>query len=242
MWFCAVSVMGGLVWEGAIYVFGVPQYILPSPSNIGLAFWEYRDALAIDLCATAAQSLAGLLLAMIVASIVTVVMAYVPNTRAAVLSGAVALKSVPILILAPIFLLWFGYGHTGKIVLAAIIAVFPIIIAGAEGTMRISQHERDLFRILGASRWQTVRKLIAPRSTRFVLAGLKMAAPMAVLGSLIGESAGSRHGLGMTLMIASANLNSGLVFAAAILSSALGIGAFVCVGLLERPLGKYLYV
>jgi NitT/TauT family transport system permease protein len=103
-----------------------------------------------------------------------------------------------------------------------------------------SRAERDLFAVYHASRWQTITKLMIPRSVPFVLAGLRVAAPMAVLGSLIAETAGARRGLGVTMMIASANFNARLLFAAAVLSATLGLSAFALVILAEKMSAKFL--
>jgi NitT/TauT family transport system permease protein len=143
-------------------------------------------------------------------------------------------------ILAPIFLVWFGYGFFGKLLLAAIVTFFPLLIALVQGVSAITKAERDLFRIYRASRWQTITRLMVPRSVPFIMAGLRVDAPMAVLGSLVAETAGARQGLGITMMIASANFNSSLLFAAALLSASIGLLAFALVVGAERLAIKYM--
>ena len=172
--------------------------------------------------------------------VLAIALVYLPEVKSVVLSVAVVLKSLPVVILAPLFLVWFWYGLAGKLLLAAVITFFPLLIALVQGMSSATAAERDLFRVYGASRWQTVTKLMLPRSVPFVMAGLRVSAPMAVLGSLIAETAGARQGLGVTMMIASANFNSSLLFAAALLGAALGLLAFAAVVAAERLASKYM--
>jgi NitT/TauT family transport system permease protein len=235
-----VILVGVTVWEGASQVFGIREFVFPSPTAIAGALWEYRDSLVEDTFLSLFESLAGFLIAAVASFILGLLVIYLPSLRGSVISAAVVLKSVPIVILAPIFLVWFGYGLIGKLLLAAIITFFPLLIAFVQGISAVSRAERDLFAIHHASKWQTTTKLLIPRSVPFVLAGLRVAAPMAVLGSLIAETAGARKGLGVTMMIASANFNSRLLFAAAVLSAGLGLMAFELVVVVEKLSERYL--
>lgn len=227
-------------WEVGCEVMGVRKFVLPKPSDITGALWQYGDSLAADTALSAAEAAVGFLIAAVISFVVAVALIYLPAFKATVLSAAVVLKSVPVVILAPIFLVWFGYGLVGKLLLAAIITFFPLLIALVQGMSSVTAAERDLFRVYGASRWQTITKLMLPRSVPFMMAGLRVSAPMAVLGSLIAETAGARQGLGVTMMIASANFNSSLLFAAALLSATLGLLAFAAVVAAERLASKYM--
>lgn len=235
-----IVAVGIALWEIACEIFAIRQFIMPKPSDIAGALWEHRLSLAEDTAWSLAEAAGGFLIAAVLSLSLAILLIYVPPFRGAVISGAVVLKSVPMVILAPIFLVWFGYGFTGKLLLAAAITFFPLLIALIQGMSAVSSAERDLFRIYGASRWQTITRLMIPRSVPFVMAGLRVAAPMAILGSLIAETAGARRGLGVTMMIASANFNSSLLFAAALLSATLGLLAFALVILAEKMSGKYL--
>lgn len=228
------------LWEVACVELGVRQYVLPKPSVIAGALWEYRSSLGTDSAFSVAEASCGFLIACSLSFVIAVLLVYVPSFRASALSAAVALKSVPIVILAPIFLVWFGYGLVGKLLLAAIVTFFPLLIALLQGMSATTKAERDLFRIYGASRWQTITRLMTPRSVPFLMAGLRVTAPTAVLGSLIAETAGARRGLGITMMIASANFNTSLLFAAAFLSASIGLLAFALVAAAERLATKYM--
>jgi NitT/TauT family transport system permease protein len=228
------------LWEIACEVFGIRQFVLPRPSAIGGALWEYRTSLAQDTLFSLVESAGGFLIAMLVSVVLSLMVVYLPSFKGSMISGAVVLKSIPMVILAPIFLVWFGYGFAGKVLLAAVITFFPLLIAFIQGMSAVSRAERDLFAVYHASRWQTITKLMFPRSVPFVLAGLRVAAPMAVLGSLIAETAGAWRGLGVTMTIASANFNTRLLFAAAVLSATLGLVAFALVVMTEKVSKKYL--
>ncbi|MDZ4779625.1 MAG: ABC transporter permease subunit [Planctomycetia bacterium] len=234
------TILGLLImWELLCWLIGVRSYLLPPPSMVFRSGWEYRQALSTDFLYTLVESVCGFVLALFIGLLLASLTFIINSTRRPIIVVAVSLKSVPIVICAPIFLLWFGYGMTAKLLLAAVVALFPILVAGVEGISSASQAEHDLFRAFGATRWQLFRKLIVPRSVPMLIAGMRISAPSAVLGSLIAETAGARHGLGVTMTIASANLNSGLVFAAAMLAAALGLLAFTSVAGIEWCLRKY---
>lgn len=228
-----------VLWQVICDVFAIPNYILPKPTGIANAFWELRKILLIDTAVTAIQALSGFILALVVSFIFAVFTIYFPLSKNVVLSSAVILKSIPIIILAPLFLLWFGYGFFGKTLLAGIITFLPLLISLIQGMSAVTRAERDLFIMYQASQWQIITKLLFPKSIPFLMAGLRISAPMAILGSLIAETAGAKYGLGMTMMIASANQNAELVFAAASLSAILGLTAFSFVVLAEKLTAKY---
>jgi NitT/TauT family transport system permease protein len=229
-----------VVWEVVCVFFSVRQFVFPRPAVVATALWEYRESLAGDTLFSLVESAAGLAVACLGSLGLGVAAAYLPSFKGPLVSGSVILKSVPMVVLAPIFLVWFGYGLTGKVLLAAIISFFPLLIGLVQGMSSVTGAEQDLFRVYRASRWQTITKLMIPKSVPFVLAGLRVSAPMAVLGSLIAETAGARRGLGVTMMVASANLNSRLLFAAAVLSATLGLLAFALVVVTESFSRRYL--
>lgn len=228
------------VWQIACGFFAIPKYILPKPSNVAFAFWELRNILLVDTLVTALQAFCGFVLASLTSLVLAVFAIYFPISKNAVLSSAVILKSVPIVIFAPVFLIWFGYGIFGKTLLAGIVTFLPLLISLIQGMSAATRAELDLFKMYKASHWQIITKLLFPKSIPFVMSGLRISAPMAILGSLIAETAGANYGLGITMMIASANQNTELVFAAASLSAMLGLAAFSLVVFGEKLGAKYL--
>jgi ABC-type nitrate/sulfonate/bicarbonate transport system permease component len=228
------------LWQLVCYLFSVPKYILPKPADVLGAFWDLKSVLLIDTLVTAAQAVGGFVLAGIISVAFGVAATFLPLIKNTVLSAAIIIKSVPIIIFAPLFLIWFGYGVLGKMFLAGIVTVLPLLISLIQGLSATTRAEQDLFTMYGASRMETLTKLLFPKSVPYVMSGLRISAPMAILGSLIAETAGAQYGLGMTMMIASANQNTQLVFAAAILSAAMGLGAFSLVVLSEKLAKKYI--
>jgi NitT/TauT family transport system permease protein len=187
-----------------------------------------------DTFVTAAQAMSGFILAVFGSVLLAIATVYFPSSKHVILSSAAIIKSIPILIFAPIFLIWFGYGVGGKTLLAALVTFLPLLIALVHGFSSASRAEEDLFTMLGATRYQRLSKLFVPKSIPFVIAGLRITAPMAILGSLIAETAGARYGLGITMMIASANQNTSLVFAAGILSAILSLIAYGSIFVIEK--------
>ena len=236
----AIIALAVVAWEAGCELLGVRRFVLPKPSEIAGALWQYRTSLLADTLLSAFEAVGGFSIAAVVSLVLAIALIYLPSFKTSMLSAAVVLKSIPIVILAPIFLVWFGYGITGKLLLSSAITFFPLLIALIQGMSAVTPAERDLFRVYRATRWQTITKLMFPRSVPFLMAGLRVSAPMAVLGSLIAETAGARQGLGVTMMIASANFNSSLLFAAAVLSATLGLLAFALVVAAEGFAAKYM--
>jgi NitT/TauT family transport system permease protein len=228
-----------LVLEILIKVMGIRQFLLPSPSQVILSIIAHRNSLVQDTLATTLQTVLGFCVAFLLASFVGGFVFAYPRFRPFVVSVAVALKAVPILILAPIFLVWFGYGPLGKVILAAIVTTFPIFLSIVHGLETPKQDERDLFLAMRASRFQTILYLYIPRSVPSLILGLQVAAPMAVLGSLIGESAGATRGLGQTMIIAAANFDTPLLFASALISGLLGVASYGLVEMVGMLFAKY---
>jgi NitT/TauT family transport system permease protein len=143
---------------------------------------------------------------------------------------------IPKIAIAPILIVWFGFGPEPKVILAVLIAFFPVVISGVAGLRSIDPELLELSSTMGASRWQTFRKLRFPASLPHLFAGLKVAATLAVVGAVVGEFVGADKGLGYVLLLASGNLNAPLLFADLILMSVIGIALFVAVEVAEALL------
>ena len=148
----------------------------------------------------------------------------------------IAAETFPIIIMAPLLLIWVGYGIEHKIIVVALIAFFPVVINTADGLRSADPDLLNLMRTMGANRWQLFTKVQIPNALPFMFSGFKLAATVSVIGAVIGEWVGSSEGLGYLAMLSKGKFLFERVYAVTFLFSLLGMGMFVAVGLLERML------
>jgi putative hydroxymethylpyrimidine transport system permease protein len=212
------------VWEGACRYLGVADYILPVPSQILVTAVGRTPLLAANALVTAAEIAGGILLALAVA---------VPLAKA-LAPFLVASQAVPVFAVAPLLVVWFGYGMASKVLMAAVIIFFPITVSLLEGYKSCDAAYRKLFRLMGAGFWQSLRRLYWPWALPQFFAGLKVGVSVATIGAVIGEWLGAQQGLGYLMIQANARLKVDLVFAAILWLSLMGLGLWYLVGWLER--------
>jgi NitT/TauT family transport system permease protein len=240
-WIGPLSILAGLIalWELLVHVIDVPEYLVPSPSRILEEISAKRVSLMQDLATTSLESALGFVVANVFSLLVATAFFYWRSVERAVLPLLIALKSVPIIATAPLLVLWFGYGLSSKVVMAAIVALFPLVIGAITGIRSVSVESVDLLRSLSATRWELLMKLCLPTAVPHIIAALKVSSTLAVVGAIVGELTGARRGLGFTILMASYNVNTPLLFAAIVLSAVVGGSLFACVMILERVLWRY---
>lgn len=214
----------------------VARYLVPRPSDVWDTMREDRALLAEHTWVTTYETLVGFALAGLIGVSVAVLIVYSKTLEKALYPIILFAQVIPKIAIAPILVVWFGFGATPKIILAVLIAFFPVVISGVAGLRSVDPELLDLSATMGASRWQTFRKIRFPGALPHLLAGLKVAVTLAVVGAVVGEFVGADKGLGYILLLASGNLNSALLFADLILMSAIGIALFVLVEATEALL------
>ena len=224
----------GLGWEAAVRVFDMPAYILPGPGRIIVVLWDRLDLLTVHALATLAEIGLGLTVALVLGLALAVIIFASPVLAKAILPLVIASQTIPVFAVAPLLILWFGYGIGSKVVMTAIIVFFPIVINTVRGLEAADPDTLALFVILEASPSQVFFKLRVPQSLPFVFAGLKIGVAVSVIGAVIGEWVGAQKGLGYLMIHANAQLQVTLVFAAIFYLSALGAGLYGLVAVLER--------
>lgn len=240
----AVFVVGMILWQVLPGWLGVQPYILPTPSEVWTAIRENSGEFWQAVFTTAWTSLAGFLLAALLGVVAACVMATWKPVERTLFPYMVILSTVPIIAVAPLIVVWFGTGDKSILIITVIVAFFPIVANTVVGLQSASTSSVDLFRIYKASTLQTLVKLRFPTSLPFLMAALKVAATLAVIGTIVGEyvagTGGSSGGLGYIVIVAANRLETNLVFAAAIAAAVLGIVFFWLVGLLSaRVLGSW---
>lgn len=207
----------------------VPTYLVPAPTQVVATLIEERAMLMEHSLITLSETVLGFVLAGVLGLVTAVMIVYSSTLDKALYPVILFAQVIPKIAIAPILVVWFGFGMTPKIILAVLIAFFPVVISGVAGLRSVDPELLDLSSTMGASRWKTFRKIRFPGALPSLMSGLKVAVTLAVVGAVVGEFVGASSGLGFVLLLASGNLNAPLLFADLILMSAIGVGLFVIV-------------
>jgi len=225
-----------LAWEVGVGVLRIPDFILPPPSEIATEMVTQRHSLWPHTIVTAMEVLAGFGLSLAIGIPLGIMIVYSPVFERTIYPLLVSSQTIPKIAVAPLFLFWFGFGATSKIVVALLIAFFPMVISTVIGLRAIESEMIHLARSMGASQLLTFLKIRLPNALPNIFGGMKVAITLAVVGAVVGEFVGADKGLGYVVVLANGALNTRLLFAAIVLLSLLGIVLFAAVQLLERVL------
>lgn len=224
----------GLAWEGSVRFFGVKAYLVPALSDIALTAWNARDTLFSNGLITLGEVAYGFALAVVLGGVAAIAVFGLPIARSTLYPLLVALQSIPKVGLAPLIVLWLGYGLGSKVLMTFLFAFFPIVISTLGGLANVPANLEEHFRALGASRWTTFVRLEAPAALPSFVDGCKVAMPLAVIGAIVGEFVGSNDGLGNLIMLATGASRTALTFAALLAVTLLSLGLFYVIELLGR--------
>jgi putative hydroxymethylpyrimidine transport system permease protein len=220
-------------WELACRGFDVPDFILPAPSRIVAVAVSGAGILLPHAAITALEVLTGILISLLVAVPLSIVMFARSSVEKALAPFLVASQAVPVFAVAPLLVVWLGYGMASKVLMAAVIIFFPITVNLLEGFKSCDREFRTLFQLMGAGFWKTLRFLYWPWALPHFFAGLKVGVSVATIGAVIGEWVGAQQGLGYLMIQANARLNVDMVFAAILWLSLMGLSLWAFVGFLE---------
>ena len=209
-------------------------FLVPAPSDIAHALWQDRELLIENTWVTLQEVLAGFALSVAAGVAFAVVLHLSPTLRRAFYPLLVASQTVPIVVLAPILVVWLGFGIGPKLAIIALICFFPVTVNTLDGLGAVDPDLMKMMRTLDASRWQTLRRIEAPTALPYLFSGAKIAVAIAVIGAVFGEWAGSSSGLGHLIQEASAQLQTDRTFAAVVVLSAIAITLFALLAALER--------
>jgi len=211
------------VWEGALRYFGTPKYLFPKPSEIAIAFSKQPSDVWTAWITTMKEAFAGLGITMVISAILAGSAFFLPTHISRIINvGAVTLQSTPLLAIAPLLSLWFGAGLGSKIAASAVICFFPLLAGWLTGAKSIDEDYVNLFDNMGASKAQRVRHLLVPSSLPFFFGGLRVAAPLSILGAIVGEFVGASEGLGYRILSSSYYLRTADMFAYVIVTGLTG--------------------
>jgi NitT/TauT family transport system permease protein len=218
--------------EIAVRLGWVRSYLIPAPSAVFRAMIESRDELAAAIATTSASALLGFLLSTVTGIAIAVFLSSSRAIQRAFYPYAVFFQTVPIIAIAPLLVIWFGYGMRTVVASAFVVSIFPVIANTLTGILSTEPALRDLFRLYGASTWTTLVKLRFPAALPQILTGLRVASGLAVIGAIVGEFIGGQ-GLGSVVDVARTQQRVDKVFAAVLLASVLGLALFGMINLVS---------
>ena len=235
-WLLAAMLIGLflLAWEGVASLESVDDLLVASPTETAEALYDEFGLLSDNALVTLSEVLLGLLVAVPLGVLLAVAMHLVRPLRDAAYPLLVASQAIPIVVLAPIFVLAFDYGIGPKVAIVALICFLPLTVNLLDGLRSVPPELLKLMRSLGASRLRSLRSVELPASLPYLFSGLKIAATVSVIGAVFGEWAGADEGLGRLVLLANNQLQTPRVYAGTVLLTLMAVGLFLAVVAAER--------
>jgi putative hydroxymethylpyrimidine transport system permease protein len=208
--------LGGLlaVWWIVARFGGIPGYLLPDPASVARALWTQRGLLASSMLVTLTETVLGLLIGTVLGALCALAMVFSARIRRWLMPLLLLSQAVPVFALAPLLVLWFGFGLASKVVMAVLVIFFPVAAAFADGLARTEPGWLELGRVMGASPARLLLHVRLPAALPAFASGLRVATAVAPIGAVIGEWVGAASGLGYVMLNANARIQTDLMFAA----------------------------
>ena len=226
-----------LLWEAVVRIYAIPLYVLPAPSKVLSALWTQRQVLAGHTLITLGEALLGLAIAALLGCLLAITMDALPLFRRLVHPLLIASQSIPMLVLAPLFIIYLGFGLAPKIVTIALMCFFPVAIGFADGLGEVDHRLVDLICQMGAKPLQIYTLVKIPAALTSLFTGLHVAATYSVLGAVVGEWLGGEGGLGFYMLRVKNAYMLDRVFAVIIVIIALSILLNFAFSLLRKTMG-----
>ena len=223
-----------VVWEIGVRVFKVPTYLLPPPTLVWEEFADRWRHVLSHTWVTAEEIVVGYLVAVLVSIPIAIAIAYSRTVERTAYPLIVFLQIVPKIAIAPLFIIWFGFGFTPKLLLVFLLSFFPIVVAAIAGFKSVDEETMELARSTGAGPWMTFRKIRLPHAMPSTSPGLKGAAALSSTGAVVAEFVAPDKGLGYLLLQYNGDLQTPMVFATIIVLSIVGLIVYYAVELIER--------
>src|SRR5881227_1962096 len=223
-----------VLWQLAILIFRIPPYLIPAPLDVVKQLYLEWPRLWRETLVTTYATLGGFALSIAFGIPMALMIAYSRTIESFVYPLLVFSQSVPKIAIAPLFVVWFGFGIIPKVIAAFMLGFFPVVVSTVVGFKSVDPDMLDLARSMKASRWQTFLHISLPNAMPSIFAGLKVSVTLAVVGAVVGEFVGSNSGIGYLLQIANGNFDLPLMFAALTVLSAIGVLLFVAIDVIER--------
>lgn len=235
-WLFPVALLAGLIgiWELCVQLTGTPKWQLPAPSVVGQELVESRGLLWVHFLVTLEEIVLGFMAALAAGLLLAAGIAYSRILERSVYPIVIASQTIPVIAIAPLLLIWVGYGIAPKVIIVGLVCFYPIAVNTIDGLKAVDIDMVNMLRTLGASRWQIFTKLQVPTSLPFMFSGIKIGVSLSVIAAVIGEWVGASEGLGYLITYSQPLFLTGRVFAAIVVLSVMGIGLFALASVVER--------
>jgi ABC-type nitrate/sulfonate/bicarbonate transport system permease component len=229
-----VALLGA--WQLYADLSSVDDFILPSPSEVATALWDDRGLLWDNLLVTAQEVALGILAAVVLGCVCAAALHFSRSLRRATYPLLVASQAIPIVVVAPLLIVWLGFGLAPKVAIIALVCFFPIVVTTLDALSRVDRDTLKLLRTLDAGRWSAFRFAEAPAALPAALSGAKIAVAVAVIAAVFAEYAGSSEGLGHLILQAIPRLETARAWAAVVVLAAFAVALFYALDLAQRRL------
>lgn len=223
-----------VLWDLAIRVFRLPPYQVPAPWDVIVTLWRDGPELLSQSVPTTVATVLGFLLSAAIGIPTAMLIAGSRTVEAYVYPLLVFSQSIPKVAIAPLFVVWFGFGLEPKVISAFLLGVFPVVVSAVQGFKSLDPDTLDLARAMAASRWQVFRMVGLPAAMPAIFSGLKVSVTLAVVGAVVGEFVGANSGIGFVLQRSIGNFELPTMFAALVILALLGVILFWLVDVVER--------
>jgi NitT/TauT family transport system permease protein len=234
------AVIAGMfvLWELAVRIFQIPQFVLPAPTAIFEELWRWRVPILENSWQTLMTTLIGFAFAIVIGAIGGVALGSSRVIYDGFYPALIAFNSVPKVAVIPVLVIWFGIGTIPAVITAFLLSFFPILVNVATGIATVEPELRDVLRALGATKRQVIMKVGLPRAMPYFFASLKIAMTVAFVGSIVAETVAANAGIGHLMLVASSRFEVPLAFAGLIVTGLMGVGMYVvCVAIEQRMTG-----
>lgn len=222
------------IWEAGVRIGGIPPYLLPAPLDIARRLVSDRGLLALHAATTGYEVLLGFALAVVVSVPLAALLAQIRLVERFLYPLLVASQTIPKVAIAPLLVVWFGFGLLPKVLIVFLICFFPIVVDALAGFRSVPRETAWLARSMGATRWQTFCRFQVPAALPHIFAGIKVASTLAIVGAIVGEFVAADRGLGYQLIVANGSLDVVLSFTVLVVLSLMGMLLYAIVDRIER--------
>ncbi|CAN7720455.1 ABC transporter permease [Neorhizobium tomejilense] len=223
-----------VVWDLTIRLFGIPAYLIPTPIDVAVQMYAQWPMLLAESVPTLQATVGGFLLSVLIGVPLAMLIAYSKTIESYVYPLLVFSQSIPKVAIAPLFVVWFGFGLFPKVIVAFLLGFFPIVVSTVLGFKSLESDMIDLAKSMGSSRLKMFYKISLPNALPAIFASMKVSITLAVVGAVVGEFVGSNSGIGYVLQRANGNFDLPLMFSALIILSLMGVLLFMIIDLIEK--------
>jgi ABC-type nitrate/sulfonate/bicarbonate transport system permease component len=228
-----------ILWEIMVDLFHVPKWLLPSPTDIFQEATLNGTVLTIHLMSTLKLTLSGFFIGTAVGLITAIILYLIPYLKEALYPLLILSQNIPTIVLAPLLVIWFGFGILPKIIVITLVCFFPVTVAALDGFKQTPSELRHYLAMAGANKWQLFSKLEFPYALPSIFSGIKISATYSVLGAVISEWLGAKEGIGVYMTLASSSFRTDRVFVAIFIIMILSLLLFALIQGLEKILVRW---